>query len=111
MAGARNFKELIVWQLADAIRVETLKLTRRPVFQRDLKLHSQTEDAVNSVCRNLAEGFGCETHGEFARRRSSIGWWRSYAGMGLTARNAKTECSLYSTKSCLWRHSRLSDTV
>ena len=27
----------------------------------------QVEDAANSVCRNIAEGFGCETHIEFAR--------------------------------------------
>jgi four helix bundle protein len=31
-----------------------------------LKLHSQTEDAVNSMCRNIAEGFSCK-HKEFAR--------------------------------------------
>jgi four helix bundle protein len=42
------------------------KLTERECFARDLKLHSQTEDAVNSVCRNIAEGFACK-HKEFAR--------------------------------------------
>ena len=67
MAGARHFTELIVWQLADELRRATLALTDRPAFRRDLKLHSQTEDAVNSACRNMAEGFGCETHREFAR--------------------------------------------
>ena len=30
-------------------------------------LKSQIEGAVNSVCRNIAEGFGCGTHAEFAR--------------------------------------------
>ena len=67
MAGARHFTELIVWQLADELRVETLRITRRSNFERDLKLHSQTEDAINSVCRNIAEGFGCVSHKEFAR--------------------------------------------
>ena len=66
MAGARHFTELIVWQLADELRVETLRITTRFGFERDLKLHSQTEDAINSVCRNIAEGFGCG-HKEFAR--------------------------------------------
>src|SRR6266850_5801443 len=66
MGGAKRYEDLIVWQLADRIRVLAFKLTERDCFVRDLKLHSQTEDAVNSVCRNIAEGFGCK-HKEFAR--------------------------------------------
>jgi four helix bundle protein len=66
MAGARHYKELIAWQLADEIRIETFKLTRRELFARDFKHQRQTEDAVDSVCRNIAEGFGCD-HIEFAR--------------------------------------------
>ena len=65
--GARHFTDLISWQLADELRVEIFRFTNRPIFRRDLKFHSQTEDAINSVCRNIAEGFGCETHPEFAR--------------------------------------------
>jgi four helix bundle protein len=53
-------------QLADQIRVLVFALTERECFRRDLKLYSQTEDAVNSMCRNIAEGFGCK-HKEFAR--------------------------------------------
>ena len=49
------------------MRIEVFKLTERPQFARDLKLHSQTEDAANSICRNIAEGFGCASHVEFAR--------------------------------------------
>jgi len=66
MRGAKSFQELTVWQLADQIRVLVFKLTERDCFVRDLKLHSQTEDAVNSMCRNIAEGFACR-HKEFAR--------------------------------------------
>jgi four helix bundle protein len=66
MAGAKHFSELISWQLADQLRVEVFKFTNRPDFVRDLKLPSQTEDAVNSICRNISEGFGCD-HAEFAR--------------------------------------------
>jgi len=33
---------------------------------RDFKAQGQADDAINSVCRNIAEGFACETHGEFA---------------------------------------------
>jgi four helix bundle protein len=43
-----------------------LKITKRSSFWNDVKLRSQTEDAANSVCRNIAEGFGCR-HVEFAR--------------------------------------------
>ena len=67
MSGARHFKELIVWQLGDELRRTVFTLTAWPRFRRDLKLHGQTEDAINSVCRNIAEGFGCETHREFSR--------------------------------------------
>ena len=67
MRGARHFSELLIWKLADELRIEIFKLTSRPAFVRDLKAHSQAEDAANSVCRNIAEGFGCETHREFAR--------------------------------------------
>ena len=30
------------------------------------KRKARADDAINSVCRNIAEGFACETHGEFA---------------------------------------------
>jgi len=66
MRGARRYQDLIVWQLADQIRILVLKLTEQQSFARDLKLRSQTEDAANSVCRNIAEGFACK-HKEFAR--------------------------------------------
>ena len=66
MRGAKRYEDLIVWQLADQIRVLVFELTEREQFARDFKLHSQTEDAANSMCRNVAEGFGCK-HKEFAR--------------------------------------------
>jgi len=67
MAGARHFTQLVCWQLADALRRETFDLTRRQSFARDLRHKSQAEDAIDSVCRNIAEGFGCASHAEFAR--------------------------------------------
>jgi len=66
MRGAKRYEDLIVWQLADQARALVFTLTRRERFARDIKLHAQTEDAVNSMCRNIAEGFGCR-HKEFAR--------------------------------------------
>ena len=65
VAVARHFTELIVWQLADRLRAEVFQLTKRRPFYADLKLRSQIDDAADSVCRNIAEGFG-GTDREFA---------------------------------------------
>jgi four helix bundle protein len=67
MAGARHFTELIVWQLGDQHRAHIFTLTKRQPLRGDLKLRSQLDDAADSVCRNVAEGFGCQSHREFAR--------------------------------------------
>jgi four helix bundle protein len=67
MAPARHYSDLIVWQLAEQIRIEVFRLTSKPGFVTDFKAKGQAEDSINSTCRNIAEGFGCETHGEFAR--------------------------------------------
>lgn len=66
MPGARHFTDLIVWQLADQLRAQVFQLTKRSPFRGDLKLRSQLDDAADSVCRNIAEGFG-GTNREFAR--------------------------------------------
>ena len=42
-------------------------MTKRPGFYADLKLRSQLDAASDSVCRNVAEGFGCRSDREFAR--------------------------------------------
>jgi len=67
MPPVRHFRQLIVWKLAEEIRVRVFELTAGPLFAADLKAKRQCDDAANSVCRNIAEGFGCETHAEFAR--------------------------------------------
>jgi len=67
MDGARHYTELAVWRIGDQLRTEVFKLTGRPKFARDFRAQEQADDAVNSICRNIAEGFACETHGEFAR--------------------------------------------
>jgi four helix bundle protein len=67
MPPARHYSQLIVWKLANEIRIEVFNLTEKPPFAADLRARSQAEDAANSMGRNIAEGFGCETHAEFAR--------------------------------------------
>lgn len=67
MPPVTHYSQLIVWKLAEEIRVKVFELTAKPLFAEDYKAKRQVEDAANSVCRNIAEGFGCETHIEFAR--------------------------------------------
>ena len=67
MPPVRHYSQLIVWKLAEEIRIELLRLTEKPRFAADFKAKNQAEDAANSLGRNIAEGFGCETHTEFAR--------------------------------------------
>ena len=66
MRAARHFTELLVWQIADELRRSTFALTNRPEVARHYKFVAQMDDAINSVCRNIAEGFEADTHGQFA---------------------------------------------
>ena len=50
----------------EVLGVSESPLTKRDPFATDFKLRAQTDDAVDSVCRNTAEGFGCGDR-EFAR--------------------------------------------
>ena len=67
MAVARHFTELIIWQLADEIRQRVFDLTKKHPFAADFKLRCQLDDAAESVCRNIAEGFACKSDKEFAK--------------------------------------------
>jgi four helix bundle protein len=67
MKPARHYTELIVWQLAEEIRLHVFRFTEKPQFNADFKARGQADDSTNSMTRNIAEGFGCETHAEFAR--------------------------------------------
>lgn len=67
MTGAKNHKELVVWQVADELRMEVYQLTGRRGVSRDFKFRDQLRDAVSGIPSNIAEGF---------RRRSSIDYAR-----------------------------------
>ena len=56
-----------MWQLGNEIRISVLRLTARPRLATRFKARDQINDATNSVCRNIAEGFSAESHGEFVR--------------------------------------------
>jgi len=67
MEPVNHYSKLFVWKVGDQIRQDVAKLTSRPAFARDLKAQGQADDAANSICRNIAEGFACDTHKDFAR--------------------------------------------
>jgi four helix bundle protein len=64
--AANDFTELLVWTLADELRIEMLKFTSREPLSKDWKFRAQIVDALDSICRNVAEGFAADTHGGFA---------------------------------------------
>jgi len=73
----RDHQELVVWQLADQLRVLVFALTEEGQASRDPRFRGQLRDAVSSVGRNLAEGFYRYDHPEFANftryARASLG--------------------------------------
>jgi four helix bundle protein len=67
MEKVDHYSKLFVWKVGDQIRTDVFQLTSRPKFARDFKAREQADDAANSICRNIAEGFACATHKDFAR--------------------------------------------
>ncbi len=66
MHGVSKYTDLVVWQLANELRVHVIAFTARAPFSHDRKRREQIEDAIDSVCRNIAEGFGCGSDPGFA---------------------------------------------
>lgn len=64
---ANRYQQLIIWQLADALRVLVFELTGRPPLSNEFRRKAQLDDAIDSVCRNIAEGFGTKSDPLFAR--------------------------------------------
>lgn len=67
MAGARHFKELDCWQLANELKFGIYQVSDRPAVKRDRDYYEQIRDAAASGPRNIAEGFARRTHADFAR--------------------------------------------
>jgi four helix bundle protein len=64
---AKEFTDLVAWQLADELRRFVLAITAAPHVARDFKYCNQCKDAARSVASNIAEGFGRFRHREFAQ--------------------------------------------
>ena len=64
---AKRFEDLIVWQLAHELEEEVFAFTANSPASRDFKFCDQIRDAIRSVKRNVAEGFGKYYPKEFSR--------------------------------------------
>lgn len=60
-------QDLIVYQLADQLRAEAVRLTAMASAAREFKLRDQLRSAAGSVAANIAEGYGRSQHADFAR--------------------------------------------
>ena len=78
---ARDYRHLIVWQLADELQTETLPLLAIPEWTRDKKLCEETDKTLSQIKRTIPEGFRKTSHTDFARfleySHSSLGELRS----------------------------------
>jgi four helix bundle protein len=63
---ARDFTELVAWQLARELKLLAYELVKRPTVARDWKFVEQLSDSAASAPRNIAEGFGRFNRREFA---------------------------------------------
>ncbi|MFA5873261.1 MAG: four helix bundle protein [Anaerolineales bacterium] len=77
MALIKRFEDILGWQEARKLVREIYGITREGAFAKDFGLRDQIQRAAVSVMANIAEGFDCESHVEFARflgisRRSAI---------------------------------------
>ncbi len=64
---AKDFTELVAWQLSDQLRRFVIEITARPDVVRDFRFCNQCKASAASAPSNLAEGFGRWSHRDFAR--------------------------------------------
>ena len=65
--AVRRYSDLVAWQLAHELKLKVYALVDRTPAREDRRFCDQIKDAAASAPRNLAEGFGCYRHPEFAR--------------------------------------------
>ena len=67
MAGFRDFREVVAWQLAHQLKLRVDLFLGSPEFRRHYKFCEQLSDAARSGPRNIAEGHARFKHREFAQ--------------------------------------------
>ncbi len=73
----RKFEDMHAWQEARILVKQIYSMTKEGALAKDFGLRDQIQRAAVSVMANIAEGFDCESHAEFARflgiaRRSAV---------------------------------------
>jgi four helix bundle protein len=73
----RRFEDIRAWQEARTLTRQVYALTQAGSMAKDFGLRDQLQRAAVSVMANIAEGFDCDSHAEFARflgfaRRSAV---------------------------------------
>src|SRR5437899_10998369 len=85
--AARRYQDLVAWQLANQLKQEVYALIDRTPAKTDRRFCDQIRDSARSAPSNLAEGFGCYRHPEFARysrvARSSLIETHNHLGDGV----------------------------
>ncbi len=80
--GVNRHEDLIVWQLANRLAIEVVRLTNCQPIRRDFRFCDQLRAAARSVPANIAEGFARFSPAEFARflryARGSLAETQSY---------------------------------
>jgi four helix bundle protein len=74
MALIKRFEDVLAWQEARKLVQGVYEITRDGTFARDFGLRNQIQRASISVMANIAEGFDCESHVEFARFLGIARW-------------------------------------
>ncbi len=64
--GARHYKELVCWQLAHELKCEVYAFTDKMPAKQDRDFCQDIRASARSAPSNIAEGFGRETHRDFA---------------------------------------------
>ncbi len=77
MPPIRRFEDIQAWQEARMLVKQVYTLTSTGTLSKDFGLRDQIQRAAVSVMANIAEGFDCDSHAEFARflgiaRRSAV---------------------------------------
>jgi len=65
--AVRDFRDLVCWQLSYELKCEVFAFTDKGSVSKDFKYCDQIRDSSASAPRNVAEGFGRFTPGEFAQ--------------------------------------------
>jgi len=56
--GAKNYRELRVWESARAVKRALYQLTEHPAFDNEKRLSEQIRESAASAASHISEGFG-----------------------------------------------------